>query len=109
MRAMPCRPKSTGPRSPAKFWQRRPSGWAGVAVRTLGTGQALRQALLRPAQVFQAGSQVRVLAQGAGFQVVSDGLALSAGVIGQTARVRMDNGRVMSGLVSDHKTVQLDL
>lgn len=87
-----------------------PAQWLGqVAVRTLGTGQALRQALLRPAQVFQAGSQVRVLAQGAGFQVVSDGLALSAGVIGQTARVRMDNGRVMSGLVSDHKTVQLDL
>ena len=87
-----------------------PAQWMGqVAVRTLGTGQALRQTLLRPAQVFQAGSQVRVLAQGAGFQVVSDGLALSAGVIGQTARVRMDNGRVMSGLVSDHKTVQLDL
>jgi len=87
-----------------------PAQWLGqVAVRTLGTGQALRQALLRPAQVFQAGSQVRVLAQGAGFQVVSDGLALSAGVIGQPARVRMDNGRVMSGLVSDHKTVQLDL
>jgi flagella basal body P-ring formation protein FlgA len=87
-----------------------PAQWLGqVAVRTLGTGQALRQTLLRPAQVFQAGSQVRVLAQGAGFQVVSDGLALSAGVIGQPARVRMDNGRVMSGLVSDHKTVQLDL
>jgi flagellar basal body P-ring formation protein FlgA len=50
-----------------------------------------------------------VLAQGAGFQIVADGLALSAGVIGQSARVRMDNGRVMSGLVSDHKTVQLDL
>ena len=87
-----------------------PAQWLGqVAVRTLGTGQALRQTLLRPAQVFQAGSQVRVLAQGAGFQVVSDGLALSAGVIGQPARVRMDNGRVMSGLVSGHKTVQLDL
>ena len=87
-----------------------PAQWLGqVAVRTLGTGQALRQTLLRPAQVFQAGSQVRVLAQGAGFQIVADGLALSAGVIGQTARVRMDNGRVMSGLVSDHKTVQLDL
>jgi flagella basal body P-ring formation protein FlgA len=87
-----------------------PAQWLGqVAVRTLGTGQALRQALLRPAQVFQAGSQVRVLAQGAGFQIVADGLALSAGVIGQSARVRMDNGRVMSGLVSDHKTVQLDL
>ena len=87
-----------------------PAQWLGqVAVRTLGTGQALRQALLRPAQVFQAGSQVRVLAQGAGFQIVADGLALSAGVIVQSARVRMDNGRVMSGLVSDHKTVQLDL
>ena len=84
--------------------------WVGqIATRALMTGQTLRQGMIRPAQVFQAGAQVRVLAQGAGFQVSAEGQALSAGVVGQTARVRMENGRVSSGTVLDTKTVRIDL
>ncbi len=87
-----------------------PSQWVGqVASRALTTGQALRQAMIKPAQVFQAGAQVRVVAQGSGFQITSDGQALSAGVVGQPARVRMDNGRVMSGVVLDNRTVKLEI
>jgi flagella basal body P-ring formation protein FlgA len=80
-----------------------------VATRSLGTGQTLRQGMVKPAQVFQAGAQVRVTANGAGFQVSSEAQALSAGVVGQLARVRMDNGRVTSGLVLDVRTVKIDL
>ncbi len=84
--------------------------WVGqTATRTLSTGQALRQGMVKPAQVFQAGASVRVVAQGPGFQVSSDAQALSAGVVGQQARVRMDNGRVASGLVLDVRTVRIDL
>lgn len=84
--------------------------WVGqIATRSLMTGQTLRQGMLRPAQVFQAGAQVRVLAQGAGFQVSAEGQALSAGVVGQVARVRMENGRVSSGMVLDAKTVKIDI
>lgn len=84
--------------------------WQGqVATRALTTGQALRQNMLRPMQVFQAGAQIRVLAQGPGFQITSDGQALSAGVVGQLTRVRMDNGRVMSGTVLDARTVKLEI
>lgn len=84
--------------------------WVGqVATRALMTGQTLRQSMVRPAQVFQAGAQVRVLAQGVGFQVSADGQALSTGVVGQIARVRMENGRVSSGIVVDTKTVKIDL
>jgi flagella basal body P-ring formation protein FlgA len=87
-----------------------PSQWVGlVASRALTTGQALRQSMVRPAQVFQAGAQVRVIAQGVGFQIASDGQALSAGIVGQPVRVRMDNGRVMMGIVLDGRTVKLDL
>jgi flagella basal body P-ring formation protein FlgA len=87
-----------------------PSQWVGqVASRALTTGQALRQSMVKPAQVFQAGAQVRVIAQGAGFQITSDGQALSVGVVGQPVRVRMDNGRVMTGIVLDGRTVKLDL
>ena len=84
--------------------------WVGqIATRALTTGQTLRQGMVKPAQVFQAGAQVRVVAQGAGFQISSDAQALSAGVVGQVARVRMENGRVSSGLVLDTKTVKIDL
>jgi flagella basal body P-ring formation protein FlgA len=84
--------------------------WVGqTATRQLTTGQTLRQGMVKPAQVFQAGTQVRVVAQGAGFQVSSDAQALSAGVVGQSARVKMDNGRVASGTVLNARTVRIDL
>lgn len=84
--------------------------WIGqLANRALQTGQTLRQGMIKPAQVFQAGASVRVLAQGSGFQAAADAQALSAGVVGQSARVRMDNGRVTSGLVLDARTVKIDL
>jgi flagella basal body P-ring formation protein FlgA len=65
--------------------------------------------MVRAARVFQAGTQVRVLVQGSGFQISSDARALSAGVVGETARVRMDNGRVISGMVLDARTVRVQL
>ncbi len=84
--------------------------WVGqIATRLLTTGQAVRQGMVKPAQVFQAGTQVRVVAQGAGFQISSGAQALSAGVVGEVARVRMENGKVASGRVLDIRTVKIDL
>lgn len=85
-----------------------PALWVGqVASRSLMAGQALRQGMTRPAQVFQAGAQVRVVAQGAGFHIVTAGQALSVGYVGQSARVKMDNGRVLSGIVLDERTIRM--
>ncbi|RFO95062.1 flagella basal body P-ring formation protein FlgA [Rhodoferax lacus] len=87
-----------------------PALWLGqTASRTLSSGQVLRQGVVRPTQVFQAGTQVRVVAEGPGFQVTSDAQALAAGVVGQSTRVRMDNGRITSGTVLDARTVKIDL
>ena len=86
------------------------SDWLGqTATRLLSTGQTLRQDTVRAAQVFQAGTQVRVLARGNGFEIATSAQAVSGGVIGQSVRVRMDNGRVISGLVVDNRTVRLEL
>lgn len=86
------------------------SMWLGqTATRTMTTGQVLRMGMVRPTQVFQAGTQVRVVAEGVGFQVSAAAQALSAGVIGQQARVRMDNGRITSGTVLDARTVKIEL
>jgi flagella basal body P-ring formation protein FlgA len=84
--------------------------WLGqTAARMLVAGQVLRQDMMRATQVFQPGTQVRVLAQGSGFEVATSGQALTGGVLGQSVRVRMDNGRVLVGQVLDAHTVRLAL
>ena len=87
-----------------------PDLWVGqVAARPLAPGQALRQAMVRAPQLFRAGAQVKVVAQGAGYAVTSAGQAMAAGAVGQTVRVRMDNGRIISGIVSENGTVDVTL
>ncbi|MBW7832847.1 MAG: flagellar basal body P-ring formation protein FlgA [Simplicispira suum] len=87
-----------------------PSLWVGqVAARPLQAGQALRQSMVRAPKLFQAGAQVRVSAQGVGYAVSAGGQALSAGSVGQTVRVRMDNGKVISGVVDENGTIAVNL
>ncbi|MGQ0710145.1 MAG: flagellar basal body P-ring formation chaperone FlgA [Rhodoferax sp.] len=86
------------------------SQWIGqVAARPLVMGQALRRSMVRPAQVFAAGASVRVVAQGPGFSVATEAQALGPGVVGQSVRLRLDNGRIASGTVVDTRTVQVDM
>lgn len=87
-----------------------PAAWLGqIAARPLLAGQALRQNMLRAPDLLRAGAQVKLLAQGPGYVVTAAGQALTAGAQGQTVRVRMDNGRVVSALVRDAETVELPL
>lgn len=87
-----------------------PEMWVGqVAARPLVAGQALRQSMVRAPQLFRAGAQVKVLAQGPGYAVASAGQAMSAGVAGQIVRIRMDNGRIISGTVNEFGTVVVAL
>jgi flagella basal body P-ring formation protein FlgA len=87
-----------------------PSLWVGqVAARPLQAGQALRQSMVRAPKLFQAGAQVRVSAEGAGYAVSAGGQALSAGSVGQTVRVRMDNGKIISGVVDENGTIAVKL
>jgi flagella basal body P-ring formation protein FlgA len=86
------------------------AAWQGqTTTRQLTTGMVIRQGLVKPSLVFQAGAQVRVVAQGAGFEISSDAQAMASGVIGQVTRVRMDNGRITTGVVLDARTVKIDI
>lgn len=85
-----------------------PHQWVGqIAARPLLAGQALRQSMVKAPALFQAGAQVRIVAQGSGFSVASGGQAMANGAVGQTVRVRMDNGRIVSGVVLDDGTIQV--
>jgi len=87
-----------------------PSLWVGqVAARQLKAGQALRQAMLRAPQIFPAGAQVRVVAQGQGYAISAAGQAMAAGAVGQNVRVRMDNGKIVTGIVNADGTIGINL
>lgn len=66
--------------------------------RALQPGQAVRRGDVRLRQWFAAGDTVRVRARGNGFIVGGQGQAMSAGIEGQSVRVRTDSGRVLTGM-----------
>jgi flagella basal body P-ring formation protein FlgA len=78
-------------------------------AQPLMPGQSVRAAHLRLREWFAAGDTVKVVAQGAGFSVSSEGQALSAGVEGQVARIRTESGRVLTGLPVGDRRVELAL
>jgi len=78
----------------------RRENWLGQsAAHHLPAGQALRRNMLRPIQVFRRGANVRISVQGDGYSITASGKALGVGNIGQSVRVRMNNGRVVVGTV----------
>lgn len=78
-----------------------PDDWVGqTAARNLTAGMALRQTMVKAPQLFKPGAAVKVLASGGGFTVSSSGKALEGGGVGQNVRVRMDNGRTVTGVVN---------
>ncbi|WP_372588184.1 flagellar basal body P-ring formation chaperone FlgA [Acidovorax sp. BLS4] len=87
-----------------------PDSWVGmVASRQLMAGQAVRQHMVKAPTLFKAGAAVRVVAQGRGYSVTSAGQAITAGAVGETVRIRMENGRVVAGVVSENGTVEITL
>lgn len=78
-----------------------------VLAASLRPGQTLRQGHLKIRQWFQAGETVRVVVAGPGFALESEGQALSHGLEGQPARVRLENGRIVSGSPSGDRRVQV--
>ena len=80
-----------------------------VLTRPLTAGRGLRQTDLKPRMWFAAGDSVKVLASGPGFSVAGNGQALTPGIEGQSARVRTDNGQVVTGTPVGTRVVELSL
>jgi flagella basal body P-ring formation protein FlgA len=80
-----------------------------VLAQNLKPGQTLRQAHLKIRQWFVAGETVRVVATGPGFALESEAQALSNGVEGQPARVRTEGGRILTGVPSGERRIEVAL
>jgi flagella basal body P-ring formation protein FlgA len=81
--------------------------------RTLGrsvvAGATLRQTDLKARQFFAAGETVRVTALGPGWQVVTEGQAIGAGIEGQTVNVRTESGRLLNARPTGDRQVEVAL
>ncbi|MDD3352777.1 flagellar basal body P-ring formation chaperone FlgA [Zoogloea sp.] len=85
-----------------------PGQVVGHAARvSLPGGRPLAASHLRlPPAVIQ-GQAVKVLTRGPGFQVANDGMALTTASDGQTARVRLANGQVLTGIARNGGHVEV--
>jgi flagella basal body P-ring formation protein FlgA len=85
----------------------------GAVGRTLGrsvaAGVALRQTDLKARQYFAAGETVRVTALGPGWEVVTEGQAIGAGIEGQSVRVRTESGRLLNARPTGDRQVEITL
>ena len=78
-------------------------------AQTLKPGQAVRHAHIKSRQWFAAGETVKVVAAGDGFALESSGQALSNGIEGQPARVRTEGGRIVTGVATGERRLELTL
>ena len=66
-------------------------------VRGLGAGDPLHLGDLKARQWFGIGESVRIVAQGPGYSIQAEGVAMSAGIEGLPVRVRTEGGQVVTG------------
>ena len=78
-----------------------------IALNNLSSGQPLRQQMLRAPYVIFRGQKVKLVVQGQGFNVTSDGQALADAAEGQVVQVRNQSGRVISGLARLNSIVDI--
>ncbi|MFM0201010.1 flagellar basal body P-ring formation chaperone FlgA [Paraburkholderia fungorum] len=77
-------------------------------VRVAG-GMPLRRDMLKSASAVSIGQTVRVVAAGAGFAISAEGSAMNNASPGQQVRVKTANGQIISGVVKDGSTVEIQL
>ncbi|PMS22722.1 flagellar basal body P-ring formation protein FlgA [Trinickia dabaoshanensis] len=80
-----------------------------TAITRIGAGVPLRQDLLKSASAVTIGQTVKVVAQGQGFSISSEGSVMNNASPGQQVRVKMAGGQIISGTVVDGATVQVQM
>jgi flagella basal body P-ring formation protein FlgA len=78
-----------------------------VAVRYLPSGTLLRADHFRAKPVVVQGDPVRVVFLGDGFSVESEGTAATSATEGESVRVQVESGRVISGTAHEGRRVEI--
>ncbi|MCP3712554.1 flagellar basal body P-ring formation protein FlgA [Paraburkholderia sp. CNPSo 3274] len=80
-----------------------------VALARISAGLPLRTDMLRSAASVVIGQTVKVIAVGSNFTISAEGSALNNAEPGQQVRVRTSGGQIISGVVKDAGTVQIQI
>lgn len=73
----------------------------------VAAGSILRAEMLRAAQVIRQGQQVKLVAQGAGFRVTSEGQAMGNATPGQVVAVKTRSGQIIKGIARGEGVVEV--
>lgn len=74
-------------------------------IMAVPKGTPLTVDLLRVPPIIQAGQQVRIVANGPGFQISQVGIAQQQAGIGDLLRIKLSSGRYIQGVVQEDGTV----
>jgi flagella basal body P-ring formation protein FlgA len=80
-----------------------------VTLTRVAGGMPLRRDMLKSASAVSIGQTVRVVAAGEGFAISAEGSAMNNASPGQQVRVKTANGQIISGVVKDGSTVEIQL
>ncbi|WP_035568671.1 flagellar basal body P-ring formation chaperone FlgA [Caballeronia sordidicola] len=80
-----------------------------VTLSRLAPGLPLRTDMLRGAGAVVIGQSVHVVTSGAGFSISAEGSAMNNAAPGQQVRVKTAGGQIISGVVKDGSTVEIQL
>ncbi|CAN7547155.1 flagellar basal body P-ring formation chaperone FlgA [Caballeronia sp. LjRoot34] len=80
-----------------------------VTLSRLAAGLPLRTDMLRGAGAVVIGQSVRVVTAGTGFSISAEGSVMNNAAPGQQVRVKTAGGQIISGIVKDGSTVEIQL
>ena len=78
-----------------------------TTVRSILAGTAMRSEMLRVRPIIASGDVVKVVYMGTGFNIASEGKALGAAAPGQSVRVLMESGKIISGMARSGPLVEM--
>lgn len=77
-----------------------------IASNRIASGAPIRRELLRGVAVVQQGQNVKLVTQGAGFVISTEGKAMTNAAVGAIVQVKMQGGQLLSGIVRPDGTVE---
>jgi flagella basal body P-ring formation protein FlgA len=78
-----------------------------TAAAAIQVGDLLRPQLLRSSLVVRQGQQVILVAQGAGFKVSSEGIAMGNATAGQVVSAKTRSGQIIKGIAKSEGVVEV--
>jgi flagella basal body P-ring formation protein FlgA len=80
-----------------------------VLIRGLAPGQALLMSAFRSRPVVNGGDPVKIIVQGDGFAITTEGTALAQAEAGEAVRIRLENGKILQGAAKPGRRVEIKL